>query len=197
MALMQRIKSNWQPLGRMLVEKGLLTEGELEGVLAEQRRTGRRLGEIIKERGFVSAPAIADVLAEQYGLELELERGFGSGLRSQIDVRHQAKRGLHPDVAPRETVNAERDRALTARLSGAAPSAEESHVAALEAELEDRERLVEELASANHRRMEEIDDLRVQLRERDALIELLRESGKDSTADEPLPPAPLRRITAA
>src|SRR3954452_14912145 len=82
----------WRPLGRLLVEKGLLTTAELEHALDEQERTGRRLGEILIDRRYLSGPALSHALAEQYGVDLTLERGFGSGLRREIERRHQAKR---------------------------------------------------------------------------------------------------------
>ena len=37
----------WRPLGLLLVDKGLMTSNELELALAEQRRTGRLLGQIL------------------------------------------------------------------------------------------------------------------------------------------------------
>jgi len=49
----------WRPLGALLVEKGLLTGAELEQALAEQRRTGRVLGEILVGSGYVSGLALA------------------------------------------------------------------------------------------------------------------------------------------
>src|SRR5262249_4101335 len=40
-------------LGQLLVEQGLLTQPELQEALAEQQRTGRRLGEVVVRLGFV------------------------------------------------------------------------------------------------------------------------------------------------
>ena len=81
-------------LGEMFVEKGLLTEAELEDVLVEQARTGRRIGQIVVARGLISGPALTTVLTEQLGVELETEHGFGSGLWSQIARRHERGLGL-------------------------------------------------------------------------------------------------------
>jgi hypothetical protein len=77
----------------MLVEKGLLTKEELEHALAVQKETGRMLGAILVERGYVSGPSVAIALARQYGVELTTERGFGTGLWAEIDRRHRAGRG--------------------------------------------------------------------------------------------------------
>jgi hypothetical protein len=87
----------WRPLGELLVDKGLVTNEELELALAEQSESGRLLGAILVERGFVSGPALAVALAEQYGVELEAERGFGTGLWAEIDRRHRAGRGHEAD----------------------------------------------------------------------------------------------------
>jgi hypothetical protein len=83
----------WRPLGRLLVEQGLLTDEELELALAKQQLTGKRLGETIVECGFVSRPELSDALAAQYGIELKTETGFGTGLRAQIQQRHESDRG--------------------------------------------------------------------------------------------------------
>jgi len=97
----------WRPLGELLVEKGLVTQDELEAALEEQAESGRLLGAILVERGFVSGPALAVALAEQYGVELATERGFGTGLWAEIDRRHRAGRGHEQDednVVKLETV---------------------------------------------------------------------------------------------
>jgi hypothetical protein len=83
----------WRPLGRLLVERGLLTDDELELALVKQEQTGKRLGETIVECGFVSGPELSNALASQYGIELATESGFGTGLRSQIQRRHESERG--------------------------------------------------------------------------------------------------------
>jgi hypothetical protein len=75
------------------VDKGLVTQQELELALTEQSESGRLLGAILVERGYVSGPALAVALAEQYGVELATERGFGTGLWAEIDRRHRAVRG--------------------------------------------------------------------------------------------------------
>jgi uncharacterized coiled-coil protein SlyX len=92
----------WRPLGRLLVEQGLISEDELERALVEQAVTGRPLGETLVELGFVSGPALSRALAAQYGLELTTEAGFGTGLRVEIERRHPRGRGVelvsHPQI---------------------------------------------------------------------------------------------------
>lgn len=55
------------PLGRLLVERGLLSESGLERALVDQRQTGRLLGEIVVSRGWVSAEDLRRAIAEQEG----------------------------------------------------------------------------------------------------------------------------------
>jgi hypothetical protein len=61
----------WRQLGTLLADEGLLTDTELELALDEQRRTGRLLGQIVVDRGFVSAFSLARVLSAQHGVELQ------------------------------------------------------------------------------------------------------------------------------
>ena len=44
----------WRPLGQLLVQRGLLTNEELEAALNEQDRTGDLLGEILLRNGLLS-----------------------------------------------------------------------------------------------------------------------------------------------
>lgn len=60
----------WRPLGDLLVDQGLLTPTELDIALAEQAKTGRLLGQIVVDNGYVSAFSLARVLSEQHGVEL-------------------------------------------------------------------------------------------------------------------------------
>jgi type IV pilus assembly protein PilB len=57
------------PLGSLLLRDGLLTAEQLELALAEKDETGRRLGEIVVARNWVSPAALALLLAEQHGLD--------------------------------------------------------------------------------------------------------------------------------
>ena len=60
----------WRQLGALLVDDELLTAEELERALAEQRRTGRLLGEILVEHGSMTGVGLAQALARQHGVEL-------------------------------------------------------------------------------------------------------------------------------
>jgi hypothetical protein len=54
-----------RPIGQILVEKGEISEVDLEAALAEQEQSGRRLGEILIEQGRTSWLALARAIAEQ------------------------------------------------------------------------------------------------------------------------------------
>ena len=75
-------------LGELLIEKSLITPEELEEALTEQKDNGKRLGEILVKLGYVSGPELTTVLAEQLGVDMEKQTGFGSGLWSEIKRRH-------------------------------------------------------------------------------------------------------------
>jgi hypothetical protein len=66
-------RGGWKPLGRLLVQRGLISEVQLKQALAEQYGSGRRLGEILVDRGWVSASSVAAVVIAQHGLEVGAE----------------------------------------------------------------------------------------------------------------------------
>jgi hypothetical protein len=84
----------WRPLGELLLSKNLIARAELDEALTEQEETGKLLGAILVDRGFISGPALAIALAEQYGVELDQQQGFGTGLWAEIERRHRSERGL-------------------------------------------------------------------------------------------------------
>jgi hypothetical protein len=93
---------SWRPLGELFVEKGLLTEGQLEQALGEQAALGGRLGDKLVELGFVTRHALARLLAEQTGVEFDVDSGFGTGLLAELQRR---KSGLPtPDDFSEPTV---------------------------------------------------------------------------------------------
>ena len=85
---MEAAHITWRPLGQLFVERGLITQDELEEALVEQQETRKRLGAILVSRGLVSGPELTSVLVDQLGMELTKESGFGSGLWDEIRRRH-------------------------------------------------------------------------------------------------------------
>ena len=172
----------WRPLGRLLVEQGLLTDEELERALAQQQTTGRRLGETIVELGFVSSPDLASALAAQYGLVLTMETGFGTGLRAEIQRRHESDRGLpNPPVLKVVETPAEPDGRPEAEGDEQADAGEAllltqleeqwAKLAAAEASLAERERENEALRREGERRRLQTIRLVGRVRQRDRRVE--------------------------
>lgn len=63
--------NGWRPLGRILVERGALTESGLQRALLAQRRLDVPLGEILVRRRWITPADLADALAEQHGIALD------------------------------------------------------------------------------------------------------------------------------
>jgi hypothetical protein len=58
----------WQPLGRLLVTRGTISQAALDEALATQRRSGRKLGDVLVGEHGVTMLELAAVLGEQHGL---------------------------------------------------------------------------------------------------------------------------------
>ena len=179
----------WRPLGRLLVEQGLLSDDELEAALAKQQESGDRLGETIVKCGFVSGPDLAAALAAQYGIELTTEKRFGTGLRSEIQRRHESDRrrivSLVPDPPPYlEAVpseseleaepepDPERDELPSGEAVLLAQLEEQwAKLAAAEAAVAEREGELAELSERRDRDLEELAERALQLTEQAELRE--------------------------
>jgi hypothetical protein len=55
-----------RPIGEIFVEKGVITQEQLQRALDEQRKTGARLGEVLVAQETLSRLALASALAEQW-----------------------------------------------------------------------------------------------------------------------------------
>jgi hypothetical protein len=118
---MEAAHITWRPLGELFVERGLITQEELEDALVEQRETRKRLGTILVSRGLVSGPELTSVLVDQLGMELTKESGFGSGLWDEIRKRHERPRQAAKSAEPPPV-----DAAEPAPAEPAEPPAEEA-----------------------------------------------------------------------
>ena len=80
----------------MLVRAGVLSAEQLEEALAEKAETGKRLGEIVVDRGWVSSSDLARALAEQHHcefidvMEAEIEDAAASLLPERLARRYRA-----------------------------------------------------------------------------------------------------------
>ena len=61
-------RKKYKRLGEILIEKGLITEAELQKALRYSKETGKPLGETLVELGFVTWDEIVNALAEQRGV---------------------------------------------------------------------------------------------------------------------------------
>jgi hypothetical protein len=184
--LVEAARIPWRPLGRLLVAKGLLSDDQLENALQDQAQTGRRLGEILVELGFISHRALSLTLAEQYGVDLPSETGFGTGLLAAIDLRQDSKSDQKALPQVSATVAA-----LTLVSDPATPDAHEgpsdelpptNHVrfanleeqwaklAAAEERLAEAEREIADLARTSERRRGQVERLIERLRRREIHI---------------------------
>jgi len=64
-ANMQRVKVR---LGDLLVEKKLISDGQLQAALAEQKKSGRKLGRVLIDHGYVNEEAMLKILSTQIGI---------------------------------------------------------------------------------------------------------------------------------
>jgi hypothetical protein len=80
-------------LGMVLMRQGAVTRRDLERALASQFETGKRLGQVLLELRAVTGAALDRALAVQSGIEPELERGYGTGLRAALEERHRLRLG--------------------------------------------------------------------------------------------------------
>ena len=72
-----------------------MTPADLEVALANQEQTGRKLGQIVVESGFVTVEELTTVLLEQCGIDMSTQDGFGSGLRDEL-ARRGGRRASEP-----------------------------------------------------------------------------------------------------
>jgi type IV pilus assembly protein PilB len=79
-----------------LVERGLLTPDQVKLAFEEQKRTGRRLGEIAVGKGWLSSPDLSRALADQFGLvyvdlaEGEPDAAASALLPKELAIRYKA-----------------------------------------------------------------------------------------------------------
>ncbi len=55
-------------LGEILIQQNLLSPEQLEQALVEQKRTGRKLGRVFIDSGFVTEKQISEALARQLNI---------------------------------------------------------------------------------------------------------------------------------
>ena len=86
------------PLGQFVLQRGLLNEEQLEVALAEHLSTGKRLGEVLVDRGWVTAKELSGLLAQQDGARgIELLRTRVAEAEAELEpATTNASEGAHP-----------------------------------------------------------------------------------------------------
>jgi maltooligosyltrehalose synthase len=97
-------------LGDIVVERGLITDEQLEAALACQGETGRKLGEVLVELGFITRVALSGVIAEQWDDLRVTESG-----RKTAETRE--RRAAVSETSVVEVALRERLEALSAELA--------------------------------------------------------------------------------
>jgi hypothetical protein len=90
----------WRLLGNVLVNRGSLSEEDLEAALIQQAVAGGRLGEILVARGVIPHSTLSLALAEQFGIDPSVEKGFGTGLRVLLQAAPKPTFVPEPVAAP-------------------------------------------------------------------------------------------------
>ena len=73
-----------EPLGTLLVKRGLITDEQLAIALEDQRTSGEHLGTILLARGFATPASVAQALATEHGGLLKTEYGFATGFGTGV-----------------------------------------------------------------------------------------------------------------
>jgi type IV pilus assembly protein PilB len=67
--VMEASRLPWMQVGSLLIRDSVITGEQLDEALAEKESTGRRVGDILVERGWAKTDDLARALAEQWNLE--------------------------------------------------------------------------------------------------------------------------------
>jgi MSHA biogenesis protein MshE len=80
-------------LGEVLLQQSLLTQAQLDAALDEQRRSGRKLGRILVDGGYMTEEALGTALANQLGSRfIDLQRHGPNAATVQLLPEAQARR---------------------------------------------------------------------------------------------------------
>ena len=92
--------ASWRRLGDIFVERGFVSQDELDNALTRQRQTGERLGEALVAQGVISKFELAGALAEQMAaLEESANEGADAQeAQAEATVHHLPARDPEPDV---------------------------------------------------------------------------------------------------
>jgi hypothetical protein len=113
-------------LGDIFIERGLISDHQLQEALAQQRETGAKLGEILVQLGFVTRICLAGVISEQWDdlrvgqgrktAEPETRRASSPESSAESELREQLK-ALTKELADRERRIAQHEATIAALLA--------------------------------------------------------------------------------
>lgn len=121
-------------LGDIFVERGLISQNQLQEALEQQRETGGKLGEILVDLGFITRICLAGVISEQWDelrvsqtgrktAETEARRAAGAG-SSVVEVALRERlEALTTELAERDRRIAQQDATIAALLARTGPAA--------------------------------------------------------------------------
>src|SRR5450756_3089727 len=66
---MEASRLPWMQVGSLLIRDSVITSEQLNEALSEKDRTGRRVGDVLVDRGWATTADLARALAEQWNLE--------------------------------------------------------------------------------------------------------------------------------
>ena len=82
-------------LGELLVKENLITPVQLQQALAEQKKSGGRLGSNLTKMGFIEEDELTDFLSRQYGVpsinlnEFEIDSNVVTLVPQEVANKHQ------------------------------------------------------------------------------------------------------------
>ncbi len=86
-------KKKLQPIGEILVARGVIDREQLQEALREQKESSKRLGEILVEKGFLTSEQLNEALAERLGVEnIDLEEEEVDSLAATLIPEKLARR---------------------------------------------------------------------------------------------------------
>jgi hypothetical protein len=86
-------------LGQFVLESGLLTEEQLEIALAEHMSSGKRLGEVLVDRGWLTPEQLADLLHQQENgaRGIDLLRSSVAEAEAELEPAPTSEEAAEPD----------------------------------------------------------------------------------------------------
>jgi hypothetical protein len=206
---MEAAQTSWLSLGDLFVKRGVISEADLEGALAEQVATKRRLAEILVRRGLVSGHDITSAIREQMGSTVPVRSRptvaavpsppapahLHSSLRDEIRRRHAVVDGLPEDdeaTDPEDDERAELEAALGAERAARKQMVEEleqarADTSARTAELADLSAQVGELRgaiAASTAAVASVDGLGMRLTQLETRLAAETEANRRTAAEE-------------